>query len=37
VGVVIFAFGVGWLWWLGRHEPRQRQPGHAASAASVGN
>ena len=21
VSVVIFAFGVGWFWWLGRHEP----------------
>jgi prolipoprotein diacylglyceryl transferase len=37
VSLVIFAFGVGWFWWLGRHEPRQRQPGHEASAATVGN
>ena len=28
VSVVCFVFGVGWFWWLGRHEPRQRQPGH---------
>ena len=37
VSLVIFAFGVGWFWWLGRHEPRQRQPGHVGSAATVGN
>jgi hypothetical protein len=36
VSLLIFAFGI-WFWWLGRHEPRQRQPGHDASAANVGN
>jgi prolipoprotein diacylglyceryl transferase len=37
VSVLVCAFGIWWFWWLGRHEPRQRQPGHVASAASVGN
>ena len=37
VSLLIFAFGIGWFWWLGRHEPRQRRPGHEASAATLGN
>ena len=24
VSVMIFAFGIWWFWWLGRHEPRHR-------------
>jgi prolipoprotein diacylglyceryl transferase len=26
VSILVFAFGVGWFWWLGRHEPPQRRP-----------
>jgi prolipoprotein diacylglyceryl transferase len=26
VSVALFAFGISWFWWLGRHEPRQQQP-----------
>ncbi len=37
VSVLIFAFGIWWFWWLGRHEPRQRRAGQGASAASLGN
>jgi prolipoprotein diacylglyceryl transferase len=31
VSIVLFAFGIWWFWWLGRHEPRQRQPRPQAS------
>jgi hypothetical protein len=27
VSIVVFAFGVVWFVWLGRHEPEQRHPG----------
>jgi prolipoprotein diacylglyceryl transferase len=28
VAIALFAFGVGWFVWLGRHEAQQRRPGH---------
>ena len=35
VSVALFAFGIWWFWWLGRHEPRQQQPrAHASPDAS---
>jgi prolipoprotein diacylglyceryl transferase len=45
VSVALFAFGIVWFVWLGRHEPRQRRPGERApadgerpsSAAALGN
>ncbi|MEX1007882.1 MAG: prolipoprotein diacylglyceryl transferase [Acidimicrobiia bacterium] len=33
VSVALFAFGIGWFWWLGRHQPPQRRPGQEVSTA----
>lgn len=30
VSLLLFLFAIAWFLWLGRHEPRQRQPGEAA-------
>ncbi len=32
VSILVFAFGVGWFVWLGRHGPAQRRPGDEAMA-----
>jgi prolipoprotein diacylglyceryl transferase len=31
VSLLVFAGGILWFWWLGRHESRQRQPGRSAA------
>ena len=35
VSIVLFACGIGWFVWLGRHEPAQRRPGHRAEPESL--
>jgi prolipoprotein diacylglyceryl transferase len=35
VSVVLFAFGIAWFVWLGRHEPRQRRPGDKSDSAET--
>jgi prolipoprotein diacylglyceryl transferase len=34
VSVALFVFGIGWFWWLGRHEPAQRRPGQGGPTAA---
>jgi prolipoprotein diacylglyceryl transferase len=35
VSVVLFAFGIAWFVWLGRHEPRQRRPADKSDSAET--
>jgi prolipoprotein diacylglyceryl transferase len=35
VSVLCFTFGIVWFVWLGRHEPRQRRPGHVTDEMTV--